>query len=183
MDFNHWDIILCIPLAWGAFQGFRKGLIIELASMAALIAGIYIAANFSGWTESWINEALGWTESWVGWLSFIATFVGVVIGVYALAKVLEKAVNLVMLKPINKIAGALFGLTKLFLITSIVLNLLTWVDRYIPILHSSSPQNSLLFEPVLNTAPTLLPVLTETDWLDTASEMIDPLFEEQAVSE
>ena len=179
MDFNHWDIILFIPLAWGAFQGFRKGLIIELASIAALIAGVYVAANFSGWVETWINESLGWNESWVGWLAFIATFIGVVFGVYALAKVLEKAVNIVMLKPVNKISGAFFGLAKMFIICSIVLNLLTWVDRYLPILQNSSPQNSLLFEPMLNTAPALLPVLTETDWLETATELIDPLFVEE----
>lgn len=181
MDFNHWDIILFIPLAWGAFQGFRKGLIIELASIAALIAGVYVAANFSHWTEDWIHEQMEWTESWTGYLAFIVTFIGVVFGVYALAKVLEKAVNLVALKPINKISGSLFGLAKMFLICSIVLNLFTWLDRYIPILHNSSPQNSLLFEPTLDAAPTLLPVLSDTDWLDKATEMIEPLFEEENI--
>jgi len=47
VDFNHWDIILFIPLAFAAWKGFRKGFIVELASIIALIAGIYIAANFS----------------------------------------------------------------------------------------------------------------------------------------
>ncbi len=40
---NWLDIGIAVPLVWGAYVGFKKGLVIELASLAALILGIYAA--------------------------------------------------------------------------------------------------------------------------------------------
>ena len=179
MDFNHWDIILFIPLLFAAWKGFHKGLIIELASIAALIAGIYIAVNFSEITAEKLKDWCEIEGSWLGYLSFIVTFVAVVFGVYALAKVVEKAVNMAALKFVNKIAGMAFGTLKVALIISIVLNLFGWLDRYIPVLSKSEPSKSLLFNPVKSIAPTALPVLMDTEWLSSAVEMLAPKSEEE----
>ncbi|MEZ4720893.1 MAG: CvpA family protein [Flavobacteriales bacterium] len=179
MDFNHWDIILFIPLAWAAWKGFRKGLIIELASIAALIAGVYIAANFSEFVEGRLKLWFELEGSWTGYLAFILTFAAVVFGVYALAKVVEKAVNLVALKLANKLAGSFFGLTKMVLIISIILNLISWMDQLVPVMQKSDPENSLLFEPILNAGPAVLPVLTQSDWMGKAEEIMQPLFSEE----
>jgi len=178
MDFNHWDIILFIPLLYAAWKGFQKGLIIELASIAALIAGIYVAANFSEITAEKLKLWFEIEGSWLGYVSFIVTFVAVVFGVYALAKVVEKAVNMVALKLVNKLAGLLFGTLKVALIISIILNLFGWIDRYIPVLSKSEPNKSLLFSPIQSIAPTILPVLMETEWLSSAEEILAPLTEE-----
>lgn len=178
MDFNHWDIILTIPLVYAAWRGFRKGLIIELASIAALIAGIYIAANFSSVVGEYLKASFDLAGTWLGYLSFLITFCGVVFGVYALAKVVEKAVNLMALKLVNKLAGLLFGTMKMVLIMSIVLNLISWFDQLVPIMQNSEPENSLLFEPVLKTGPAVLPVLTQSDWMEKTEAIMKPLFEE-----
>ena len=37
------DIVLAIPLLWGAIRGFRKGFILELTALAALFLGAYAA--------------------------------------------------------------------------------------------------------------------------------------------
>ena len=34
------DFFLAIPIAYGAFQGFRKGLLLELVSLVALVLAI-----------------------------------------------------------------------------------------------------------------------------------------------
>jgi len=180
MDFNHWDIILSIPLFYAAWKGFRKGLIVELASIAALIAGIYIAANFSEYAAGLISEYAEVEGTWLSYLSFILTFAAVVFGVYALAKIVEKAVNLVALKLVNKLSGLLFGVLKMALILSVVLNLLTWLDQHIPILEKSSPERSMFFEPVQALAPAVLPILTDSDWLMKAESMVSPLIDDEA---
>ena len=120
MDFNHWDIILFLPLLWAAWKGFKKGFIIEVASIVALIAGIYLAANFSEVTANALKEWLDIEGSWLGYLSFLITFILAVFGVYALAKVIEKAVNLAALKLVNKLAGLVFGVLKVALILSLI---------------------------------------------------------------
>lgn len=180
MDFNHWDIILFIPLAFAAWKGFRKGLIIELASIAALIAGIYVAANFSEVVAGYLQDWFSLEGTWMSYVSFIATFTGVVFGVYALARIVEKAVNMVALKLVNKVAGLAFGTIKMALILSIILNIISWFDQLVPIMSKSDPNNSMLFEPILKAAPTVLPILTESDWMEKAEEMATPIFEESA---
>ena len=172
MEFNHWDIILFLPMLFAAWKGFGKGLIIEVASIAALIAGIYVASNFSEFTASKLNLWFEIEGSWMGFLAFIVTFVAVVFGVYALAKVIEKAVNLVALKLVNKVLGMMFGVFKMALIISIALNLLGWVNRYIPILSSTSPHKSLMFDSIKSLAPTMLPVITDATWFESAEEML-----------
>jgi len=179
VNFNHWDIILFIPLLYAAVKGFRKGLIIELASVAALIAGIYVAANCSEWTAGKLTEWFEIEGTWLGYLSFFLTFCAVVFGIYALAKVIEKAVNIVALKLVNKLLGMLFGTIKMILILSVLLNLLSWLDQHVPLLHRSSPEKSLLFKPILHAAPAVMPVLTESEWMRKAEGAIGPLFEQE----
>ena len=179
MDFNHWDIILFLPLLWAAWKGFKKGFIIEVASIVALIAGIYLAANFSEVTANALKEWFDIEGSWLGYLSFLVTFILAVFGVYALAKVIEKAVNLAALKLVNKLAGLVFGVLKVALILSIVVNLLGWLDRHIPVLSKSEPDKSLLFNPVKRIAPALLPMLSDTEWLTAAEDWLAPQEEEE----
>ena len=44
---NWLDWLLLGILAWAAIQGFQRGFIIELASLVALVAGIWAAVHFS----------------------------------------------------------------------------------------------------------------------------------------
>ncbi len=55
---NWLDIVLAIPLLWFTYKGFRNGLIIELASLAALILGIFIALHFSFYAEDYLRRKL-----------------------------------------------------------------------------------------------------------------------------
>lgn len=177
MNFNHWDIILAIPLLYAAWKGFMNGFIIEVASIVALVAGIYLAANGSEWSADKLQQWFDLEGTWLGYLAFFLTFVAVVIGVYALAKVVEKAVNLAALKLVNKLFGSLFGTVKMILILSIILNLLSWMDQHIPLLSRTQPAESMLFGTVLGTAPLVMPVLTEAGWMQKAEQVIGPLFE------
>ncbi len=51
---NYIDLIIAIPLVWGVFVGFKNGLIIEVASLAALLLGIFGAIHFSDLTANFL---------------------------------------------------------------------------------------------------------------------------------
>ena len=53
---NFIDIILIIPIIWFIYKGFKKGFIIEIASLIALFLGIYVAIHFSGNITSFIDD-------------------------------------------------------------------------------------------------------------------------------
>ena len=73
---NYIDIILLLPLLYGAYRGFSRGLIIEVATLLGLLLGVYIAIKFSGYTEDILRHFIKLTtES----LSYVALGVTILI--------------------------------------------------------------------------------------------------------
>ena len=63
------DIILILPIIWFAYAGFKRGLIIELASLVALILGIYAALYFSFYAENFLENIFNMGPKYRGILS------------------------------------------------------------------------------------------------------------------
>ena len=126
------DIIVIIILLTGAFTGFRKGVVVSIASCVAIIAGAMAAYFFSDCLVLWLSEYLNWSEGQIAVASFVITFILVVLGVHLLAKMLEGFLDLVALGMVNKVAGGVFGLLKNALIISFIAYGLSGFDGLLP---------------------------------------------------
>jgi len=158
---NFLDIIFIIPIIWFAYQGFKRGLIIELASLVALILGIYAALYFSYYAENFLTNNISMDTEYVSIIAFIVTFLIVVIIVYFIGKILEKVINMVALGFLNKMAGALFGILKAAVLISIVLLIINnFNDKFI---SKEKKENSLLYSPIAGIAPLLWQSLKDFD--------------------
>ena len=167
---NYIDVAVAVPLIWGAYKGFTKGLIIELASIIALILGGYVGMHFSDITSKYLNQIITIEDSFMPIVSFSVTFIVVVLVVYLLAKILEKVINLVALKLINKISGSVFGIVKAAFIISLILILVESVDQRLELIPKETKENSLLYSPVKAIAPTIIPAVKN---LNLLQEVID----------
>lgn len=147
------DIVLIIPIAWLAYRGFKKGLIIELASLAALILGIYAALYFSGIVADFLTNNLNIQTDYLSIISFIITFIGVVILVHFLGKLLEKIINMVALGFINKLFGAVFGILKAAILLSIIILILNHFNS--KLISEEKKESSFLYNPISDIAPLL----------------------------
>ncbi|MGD1847090.1 MAG: CvpA family protein [Salibacteraceae bacterium] len=169
------DILLLVPLAWAAYRGFTKGLIIEIATLIGLITGIYGGVHFSYLLGDQLRPYVEWSERVLNLAAFAITFLGIVLLVFLLAKALEKVVNLVALKLVNKLAGSVFSILKMGLILSVVLLFFNALDARLNILTPEQRQASLLLRPVSVVAPTLVPLLDDfeldTDWIPAADSL------------
>ena len=96
------DIIFIVPIVWLAYRGFSKGLIIELSTLAALVLGIYVSLHFSYITADFLRDNFDMNQKYLGIISFILTFILVVISLNLLGKLLEKIIDLVALSFLNK---------------------------------------------------------------------------------
>ena len=114
------DVVLAVVLAWSMFNGFRKGLIIKVASIVALFLGVYAGFHFSSAAANWLNGQFDWTGRTVEIGAFVLTFLAVVVGVHLLARLLEKMVDLTALSVINKLGGMLMGLVQVILLLSVL---------------------------------------------------------------
>ena len=126
---NFFDVLILGFLALFIINGFRKGLIISLASLVALILGIYLAVNFSNYIQAILLENFHPSKTWLPIFSFTATFLIVAILVLIVAKVMEKIIDIVGMGFLNKLAGALLGLVKGAIFASIILFILFSIDK------------------------------------------------------
>lgn len=162
---NILDIILLVPLLWLAYRGFKRGLIIELASLIALILGIFAAIHFSWFAGDLLKDYFNLEEKYLALVSFAITFIAVVLAVYAVGKLIEKVVDMVALGFLNKIFGAMFGVLKAALFLSVILLVLTSLDKNEKVLTPKAKENSVLYVPIASIVLYIIPRL-DLDELD-----------------
>lgn len=156
---NYIDIVLGILLVLSAISGFRKGLVVELASLAALILGIWGAVKFSYITSEFLVENFDWQWDHLNIVSFLVTFVVIVILVHIIGSTVNKMVETVMLGFVNKLAGLVFGILRAALILSIILVVFDKIDEDMELLSSETKAKSRMYEPIRNLAPTIFPFI------------------------
>jgi membrane protein required for colicin V production len=162
---NYIDIIICIPLVWGLYKGFTKGLIIEAASLIAFGLGVWGGIHFSEFMAHKINEWFNWQSPYLPIVSFAITFLLIIILVYFIAKLVQKMVEGMALGAINKIGGAVFGSLKFALVMSVVIFVLNAIEKSYPILSFKAKEGSLLYQPIGAIAPLLIPTMNTTSSL------------------
>lgn len=146
------DIIIILFLLWGAIEGFFKGLIIEVATLASLILGVYLAIRYSPYTEEILRDFLNVTSRYIAYIALAVTFVVVVSGVYVIGKLLTKLVDILTLGWVNKFIGSVFGIVKYMVIVCVLLLILDAVNSKFEFLSEETLQKSKLFFPFLNFA-------------------------------
>lgn len=155
---SYFDLIVAVPLLWAGFQGFKKGLIIELASLIALLFGIYGAIGFSDFTGQYLVKFFSVEQKYLSLIAFVITFLAIVVAVYALAKILERVVKLAALGIVNRIAGLVFSVSKVLLILSFIIYLSDYV--FLREKKKQTPpwlKDSLLYQPLQKAAGTIFP--------------------------
>lgn len=156
---NLLDIIFIIPIIWFAFRGFSKGLIIGITTLVALILGIYLSIRFSGIVATFLMSNFDWDEKYIPIISFAITFVGVVIVIYLLGKILEKFIDMIALGFINKLLGGMFGIVKAVILLSVIIYIINSFDGQQKVFTGKLQQGSILYEPVESVIPQILPLL------------------------
>jgi len=75
MTINLLDIIIIVPLLLFAWGGYKKGFVIEVASLAALVLGLYMAFFFSDFAAQMLNDLFDIDQKYVAVIAFILTFI------------------------------------------------------------------------------------------------------------
>ena len=142
------DIILGLPLVLGLWKGLKNGLFVELASIIALIAGIYGAIHFSYYAGDYLSQNMNWDERYINIAAFIITFIIIVVVVSLAGKILTKIANFAMIGLLNKIAGGIFGILKVAVLLGALLIFFDRMDTSIGFVSDEAKKESVLYEPV-----------------------------------
>lgn len=52
---NTLDLIVCLVLALAVWNGWRQGFVVQICSLAGIVAGIWIAARFGAQVGGWLR--------------------------------------------------------------------------------------------------------------------------------
>lgn len=157
------DIVLGGLILFGLVRGLMKGLFVEIASLAALILGIYGAIHFSDFAAEYLESKVEWTESTINIAAFAITFVIIVLIISLAGKALTKLADFAALGILNKLLGGLFGALKIGLILSVLLIVLSKMNRALPFVDEQTIEDSVLYEPVKSLVPIILPSILDTE--------------------
>lgn len=162
------DIVLGALILFGLVRGFMKGLFVEIASLLALVAGVYGAIHFSNFAAEFLQTKTDWNEKTINITAFAVTFIIIVLAIGIAGKALTKLANFAALGILNKLTGGAFGALKFALILSVVLNIFDKLNNSITFLDTETKQESALYEPVKSLLPLIFP-----DILNATTKEVD----------
>ena len=145
---NTLDYILLIPMLYGLYRGFSKGLIIELTSLLALTIGIYGALHFSSFTFEFIVDYVEIKAVYIQLASYGLTFLIIVMLISVIGKILTMMIKLVALGLINRIMGAIFGGIKVFLILSVFISFFDRFNKQFRMINEEVLSSSLMYNSI-----------------------------------
>jgi len=159
------DIILILPLIYGAWKGFQKGFVMELFTILALVVGLYAAFNFSDQFSKYMEFAKV-DHSYMPALSFLVLFLAVGALVYFGGKALEQVLKIAQLSTINKVVGASLGLLKWLYVSACVLMFLVSLDKNEKVIKKANKENSFMYAINSGVLKYSLPGVKHTDMLN-----------------
>ncbi len=162
------DIVLGALLLFGLIRGAMKGLFVEVASLVALVLGVYGAIHFSGFAAEFLESKVDWNEKTINIVAFAITFVIIVLVISLAGKALTKLADFAALGIINKLAGGLFGALKIGLILSVLLIVFNKLNSTLPFMEQDDLEESILYKPVKSIAPMIFPTLIKSETEDTS---------------
>ena len=158
---NWLDAIIIVILILSLVNGFINGFVKEVASLAALILGIWGAIKFSTFTAAKLYDYFDMTGHYVGVIAFIITFGIIVVVIHFIGIIADKIVNAASLGFINRLLGIVFGLIKSILIMSVVFVVLNAIDARRPFLPKKIIEESRFYNPISDVAPAIFPIIGE----------------------
>jgi membrane protein required for colicin V production len=135
-----WDFVILVILLAGAYQGYQKGLLMAVTGLFALLAGMIGAVAWTPDFLAYISQRSDLSPEILSILAFLAIFIGIVIALNIVGKLIKIVIDLTPLGAIDGLIGAMLGLLKWALGVSIIL----WVLDKAEISFAADEPNSIL---------------------------------------
>lgn len=129
------DLVIAIILATGAFLGYRRGFLMELFFLVALVAGVLLGFKLMGWGVEILAKKFNADTTVLPYVSFLLIFILVLLLVLFIGNRIKSSMDKTFLGKVDAIAGAVLGLLKYAFSISILIWLvesfkLDWMETW-----------------------------------------------------
>ncbi len=154
------DIIIIIPLLYGAYKGYRRGFMIEIVSIAAFVISVLVAFKFlnesTGLVSKYITNPL--TVRLIPYISFAILFLPIVFLINKLGWLLRSSTKSTLLGSFDTFVGAAIGL----LTWSFGVSIVFWLISSIGIkIAENQIDKSIIYPVIAPVAPKIISMATD----------------------
>jgi membrane protein required for colicin V production len=161
------DIALIIIFSIGAFSGYRKGFLLELFSLLAVVLGILAGFKLMGVAMLMLGKHYSIDEKVLPYVAFAVVFFLVMIIVSLLGKLLKSSLEKTVLGSADQLAGSVLGLAK----TTFMVSVLIWIASSLEVnIPEHWSEDSWLYPFTAKLAPTV------TSWIAEVFPVFSDLF-------
>ena len=152
---NTIDLVVYLVLALALFEGWRRGAILQICSLAGLVAGIWLAARYGAAVGTWLG--IDPAASAAG--GFAAVLVAPVIAVAVLARLLRRLFRFAGFGIPDILLGIAVAVLKYLLLLSVAFAALESLNADYGLVNREPVVSSRWFGPVRGLSARLLPFL------------------------
>lgn len=143
------DVITLIVFVVFFIRGYIKGIIVAAFSVLGILLGMLVALKMSQTFAAWLLANNYISSGWAQVVAYIGLFVGVVLLVRLVAKIIEKAAEGLMLGTVNKLLG---GLLYVFL-GAVIWSSLLWIGGKLHLVSAEMISESTSYSWLSQLAP------------------------------
>ena len=145
---SYLDLFFGIAIAWGAYSGFSKGLIKELASILGVIIGVFLAKNYYPYLDIKLKPIFESEAGFISILSAILIFLLTIMVFIIIAKFLTKFLKIIALGLLNRIIGSVFGIFKTVMLLCILVFIFSNINNVTGIIKAEKLSQSFFYSKI-----------------------------------
>lgn len=144
MELDSLDVLIILVLAFGVLRGVTTGAVRQIVSFVGTLVAIVLGLELMVVVGRLVGQMFGLAEALQPAVGFLVIFIVIQIALVIGVRLLEAAIKMFKLNPINRVAGAVIGAAKAVLILSVLFLVLGFFN--VP--EEENRNNSVLYEPV-----------------------------------
>lgn len=115
------DAIFILLMIFAVIKGYRNGFIVAVFSFLGIIIGLAAAMKLSTFVAGWLRDSTSISAAWLPFLSFALIMIGVMLLVRLGARLIQSAMELVLMGWLNKLTGIVLYAALYTTVLSVVL--------------------------------------------------------------
>ena len=126
------DIVIGLILLLGGFLGYKRGFLLELFFLCALVLGVFIGFKLMGAGVNYLHKEFNADNTFLPYLSFAIIFILVVVLVTFLGRRIKNSVDKTFLGRVDALAGAILSILKYAFCLSVLIWLMSSLHYSLP---------------------------------------------------
>jgi len=154
---NWLDIVIVCLAGIGIVKGLFDGIIKQVVSLIALLAGIFLCGMAAAWLRDYIVDLNWLPPGGVTILSYVLGFF-LIVGIVLLAgQIVHKLIGATPLSVVNHFFGGVFGFLLMIFFLSLCFNLIELIDTGSVLIKMQAKMDSRFYYPLKELIPTIFP--------------------------